>query len=388
MSTPPLLTPLTPKLRFLLGALTLAGLPAVAAGAYFLARQLGFWLLEFLFPAAAGAAYAGWFLGGYVLSLDRYSIKNLLLAGALAGTGIFIFLMASALGASLVGIFAGLSLAGWCLYEIDKFLASQARAPAWLRQLDPTRPVKEQGHIWGTAGRTERYKVTSDPVMSKQESSPNREVTVARPDNSPSAVTQRANSSLELFDESRILDDLQRIAANPSLVRQYLDTLRSTFTSRRQIDLIDQWAKQFKAGENLIQAKTGMMRAANEYRGLERENLAKDAETEATIARHLADKEEHITRAAKTKLDRQFEESTLQSRISAITNPPKELPKPELTPEQKRAQDKKNCEARIAQLKVEKQQALKSDDEEDRLRRVNVIDNALEREYERLGRLY
>jgi hypothetical protein len=76
----------------------------------------------------------------------------------------------------------------------------------------------------------------------------------------------------------------------------------------------------------------------------------------------------------------------MQARLVSLSAPSPPVPS-ELTPEQKRAQDKKNCEARIAELKAQKQQALKIDEEDERLRRVNAIDNAIEREYERWSKL-
>jgi hypothetical protein len=58
-----------------------------------------------------------------------------------------------------------------------------------------------------------------------------------------------------------------------------------------------------------------------------------------------------------------------------------------MTAEEQRAKDRSACEAKIQSLKQEKQKALKIDDEDERLLRVNAVDAALEREYERWAKL-
>ena len=188
-----------------------------------------------------------------------------------------------------------------------------------------------------------------------------------------------------VFDETRIVADLQRIRTNPSLLAQYFVVLRSRFTSQREISLINQWTNQCKAGEQLILAQTGMMRAANEYRGLERENLQNSAETEATIAKHLADREEHVSRAEKAKADRRLYNMEVEARLDAAKNPPQ--PESQPSPKQQRAKEKGACEARIKTLKREKANAHEIEDEQERILRVNAIDDALQREMERWAKL-
>jgi hypothetical protein len=94
----------------------------------------------------------------------------------------------------------------------------------------------------------------------------------------------------------------------------------------------------------------------------------------------------NLTRVPKERID------DLRGKVDTLNTIPelkKSAPQrePELTPEQKRQKERKACEARIADLKAQKQEALKIEDEDERLLRVNAIDAALEREYERWARL-
>lgn len=181
--------------------------------------------------------------------------------------------------------------------------------------------------------------------------------------NSEHPVTAVPATSVEVFDESRILKELQRIADNPSLVGQYFQVLRSKYTSRRQVEVIDHWTEQFLAGARLVKAKTEMVRGATEYRSLEREELEKQAKAEADKAKHEADKEEHLTRATKARVERQIEEATLRGRIEAINNPPRPEPPPRqpLIDEQVAAQEAKI--KRYGQESVERQKTAGSPQE-------------------------
>lgn len=86
------------------------------------------------------------------------------------------------------------------------------------------------------------------------------------------------------------------------------------------------------------------------------------------------------------KLD--LEIAKLDQQIDSIKNPPRPLPaEPQLTPEQRKAKEKKDCEDRIATLKAERQKALKLPDEHERIIRVNALDDAIQREYERWAKL-
>jgi hypothetical protein len=80
--------------------------------------------------------------------------------------------------------------------------------------------------------------------------------------------------------------------------------------------------------------------------------------------------------------------SQLQQEIKNVETVPPPMPtEVKLTPEQQRANDKAACEARIQSLKAEKQNALKLDDEQERILKVNAIDDALQREMERWAKL-
>jgi hypothetical protein len=89
--------------------------------------------------------------------------------------------------------------------------------------------------------------------------------------------------------------------------------------------------------------------------------------------------------AMKERKKMELEIAQLDKQITDLKTPLKS--EPQLTPEQQRAKDKAACEARIATLKQEKQVALKIEDEAERVLRVNALDDAIQREYERWSRL-
>ncbi len=77
----------------------------------------------------------------------------------------------------------------------------------------------------------------------------------------------------------------------------------------------------------------------------------------------------------------------IRSETDAIQKPAAAAAAPQLTPEQQRANDRAACEAKIQALKDEKQKALTLDDQAERVLRVNALDDAIAREYERWAKL-
>lgn len=90
-------------------------------------------------------------------------------------------------------------------------------------------------------------------------------------------------------------------------------------------------------------------------------------------------------RVERDELQLKQEIANLGDQIEKIKAPNKSEPK--LTAEEQRAKDRAVCEAKIANLKQEKQHALKISDEVERVLKVNAIDDATQRELERWAKL-
>ena len=74
----------------------------------------------------------------------------------------------------------------------------------------------------------------------------------------------------------------------------------------------------------------------------------------------------------------ELEIAKLDQQIQEIKNASKAEPK--LSPEQERANRHTQSEGRLNKLKKEKQKALKIEDEQERLLKVNAIDDEIQRE--------
>lgn len=93
----------------------------------------------------------------------------------------------------------------------------------------------------------------------------------------------------------------------------------------------------------------------------------------------------HNLRLVRDRLSVELDIVKLSKDIEDVRHP--QRPERPLTPAQQRVQDREACEEKIKDLKEEKRKALKIGDEDERIRRVNAIDSAIDREYERWGRL-
>jgi len=191
--------------------------------------------------------------------------------------------------------------------------------------------------------------------------------------------------ALDVFHDERLEQQLTAFDRASGLIQKCAERLRVRNEINGQIAVLNNHTRLYEAGQRLVTARTELERRRNEYLNLGHEHQVKAKEKETTVAKLEADREEHLTRAVKAQVEREIERAAMQSRIDAIVKPFKS--EPELTPEQRRAQEKRTCEIRLAELKAQKQEALKIADEDERLFRVNAIDAALEREYERWARL-
>jgi hypothetical protein len=210
--------------------------------------------------------------------------------------------------------------------------------------------------------------------------------------NVPQRGDQLSNPSgdLELWDERSIAQHLNQLRGqSPTVVAHYIESIKTRFVLNQndktavarskflktQIDEL----KLFREGEQVVTDLKAL--------GLEREKRLKTLQLENAqlddTMRTRSERERLI--ALKERKQIELEIAQIEKQMEEMKNPRKS--EPELTAEQRRNQEKQNCEARMTELKAQKQVALKVDDEDERMRKVNAIDAALEHEYERWAKL-
>lgn len=92
-----------------------------------------------------------------------------------------------------------------------------------------------------------------------------------------------------LFDERRIRRDLERLANTPNILAKYLTVLKSKFTKQSEVAVINQWITYYQTAQNLIESRTGVVRAQQEHSQLEREYHIKDREKDLRLTELDAD---------------------------------------------------------------------------------------------------
>ncbi len=193
------------------------------------------------------------------------------------------------------------------------------------------------------------------------------------------------------WDEASITAQLRQLRdERPALIPHFVESLKERLILRQD----DRTAE---VRLNFLRTQIAQLKLAKDFQqtlddlsllSLEKAKRVKTLELETheldLKRRQLTRKEE--LEALKDQKKLELEIAQFDKQIEEIKTPPPKR-EPELTPEQKRAEEKRKCDARIAELKAQKQEALKLADEDERLMRVNAIDNALEREWERWSKL-
>ncbi len=209
---------------------------------------------------------------------------------------------------------------------------------------------------------------------------------IMKPPEGPLAVPADMNLLPQTWDERALTSQLTQLRdRRPALLPHFVQSIMERMiigqddrTAQVRLRYLHTQIEQLKLAKEFQQALADLKLQSSEtflrVRKLQLEVQKVDVEFETVDA--LKHKK---TELELKKLD--LEIAQIEDQIGRLKRPPRA--EPELSPEQKRAQQKKNCEKRIAQLKAEKQEALKIGDEQERLRKVNAIDAALEREYER-----
>jgi hypothetical protein len=175
----------------------------------------------------------------------------------------------------------------------------------------------------------------------------------------------------DMFSEGRVHQDLRSLVTKPGPIRQHFELQRQRRQREKEIQLVNQYGEFFSAASQTIKAKNEMLRARNEYLGLERENQQKNVETEAAIAKSLAEAAEQRKR---------LEELT-------APRPPEIKPEPKFTPDQQRRLKRMEIEDKLRELDRMEEEALKNGRGDlDRMRAQNMYADKREELREQLAR--
>jgi hypothetical protein len=228
----------------------------------------------------------------------------------------------------------------------------------------------------------------------KQAAGPQKPGVALQPYN-PGALDMPSNmpSNISLptqWDELAITRQLQQLRdQKPNLIPHYIDSVKERWivrqddrTAQIRLQFLKSQVEQLKLAKELQQTIDDL-----QMLGLEKAKRVKTLQLETEQIDHqrrtLTRKEE--LEALKEQKQTELDIEEIEQKIRTLKNQTKtERP---MTAEEQRAKDRSACEAKIQGLKQEKQKALKIDDEDERLLRVNAVDAALEREYERWAKL-
>lgn len=118
-----------------------------------------------------------------------------------------------------------------------------------------------------------------------------------------------AGSLPEVFDQSVIIEQIERMRNEPKLVKRYMYRLGRKFDSGREIKVIEQWKKQIESGIALINTMTEAEKALIEQEKAKAElykvkklqeiiNIEVDQDKQKIIAKGEADIKEEKVRSA------------------------------------------------------------------------------------------
>jgi hypothetical protein len=201
-----------------------------------------------------------------------------------------------------------------------------------------------------------------------------------------------SDMSLDLprkWDDAEITKLLQRHHDQPTVLAHAVSSIKSRMILNQDVKTAQQRLKLVASVIEVFKLNREMQGVLHDLHLAEKEFAIRQIETDIRLedvqAHQKSEQRLRQLRQQHDEMQLQRELVQLKQDADAISNPPKVAP--QLSPQEQRANDKKSCEAKIADLKTQKAEALKIDEEEERIRKVNAIDNALEREYERWSKL-
>jgi hypothetical protein len=111
---------------------------------------------------------------------------------------------------------------------------------------------------------------------------------------SQGALIMYKENDEDQFSEALVKRELAELADTPDMLQQVARQLRGRFTKYNQLKIIEKWTTYYEKGAALVEGNTKMKRA-------QKDNARVDLEDNVTRAKLDADKEEHLTRAAKAQ---------------------------------------------------------------------------------------
>ena len=196
--------------------------------------------------------------------------------------------------------------------------------------------------------------------------------------------------SLTEWNEPAITRQLQQLReTKPSAIPHYIDSVKERWILRQddrtaeiRLQFLKRQIEQLKLAKDFQQTMDDLQMLA-----LEKQKRIKtlQLETEELDGKRESSSELTKLNTLRERKKMELEIAQLDQQIAGLKNPPLQEAKP--NPEQQRANERAACEARIQNLKAEKQKALKLEDETERILKSNAIDDALQREMERWAKL-
>jgi len=215
----------------------------------------------------------------------------------------------------------------------------------------------------------------------------------------PGEIVVLPNSSLPNdWNPSAVAAHLQRLGeTRPDVIPYVIEEIKRRFviraddrTAKAMLDFLGTTLQHFNLRKQCAQVVQDLEAMSRERELRLKKIDLQVLETERDHQKvHLDIESQTVIR----NLERQRDIAKLKREIAQIEddtekikNSAKAAERP-LTPEEQKARDRVACEDRIRALKAEKQKALEIEDETERVLRVNALDDALQREYERWAKL-
>lgn len=193
--------------------------------------------------------------------------------------------------------------------------------------------------------------------------------------NDTSALAATSVHVPDVFNESRIKADLEVLATQPTLLAQYIAQAELRFTQARQMAVLQRWTEFYKVGEEVIVARTKLVRAHHDFLQVNREGEIKAKEKDVRIRVLEAELEEAGLREAQARHAKQS---------LGKTSP---TPEPALSAEEQRLLNKAKTQEKIARLRAEKVTAMEaSSTEDENIRTANSYDDRIARLQEELSK--
>lgn len=201
-------------------------------------------------------------------------------------------------------------------------------------------------------------------------------------------VVPYSNAQLELpkkWDDGEITKLLHRHHNQPAVLSYAVASIKERMvfnqdikTARRRLQLLASVIEVFKLNREMQGILQDIHLAEKEF---EIRQIEASIRLEDASARQESERSLRKLRAQRDELQLQKEISQIRHDTNSLHQSSKSEPAP-VSPEQQRSQRHAASEGRIQKLKALKQDVLKLDDEDERIQKVNAIDDEIQREME------